>query len=66
MENIIERYIPKSLSRADLKKQKKNILKSRKLYKKGVFYQRPKVKSYKSKNKNSARRERYLLNYKNK
>ena len=49
MENIIERYIPKSLSRADLKKQKKNILKSRKLYKKGVFYQRPKVKSYKSK-----------------
>lgn len=49
MENIIERYIPKSLSRNDLKKQKKNIIKSRKLYKKGVYYQRPKVKSYKSK-----------------
>lgn len=49
MENIIERYIPKSLTRKDLKKQKKNILKSRKLYKKGIYYQRPKVKSYKSK-----------------
>jgi len=49
MENIIERYIPKSLTKKDLKKQKKNILKSRKLYKKGVYYQRPKVKSFKSK-----------------
>ena len=48
MENIIERYIPKSLTKKDLKKQKKNILKSRKLYKKGIFYQRPKVKSFKS------------------
>ena len=29
MENIIERYIPKILSKKDYKKQKKNILKSR-------------------------------------
>jgi hypothetical protein len=42
------RYIPKSLSQIDTKKQRKNILKSRKLYKKGVYYQRPKVKSFKS------------------
>jgi hypothetical protein len=49
MENIIERYIPPSLSQSDLKKQKKNIIKSRKLYRKGKYYQRPKVKSFKSK-----------------
>lgn len=49
MENIIERYIPKSLTKKDLQKQKKNILKSRKLYRKGIYYQRPKVKSFKSK-----------------
>jgi hypothetical protein len=49
MENIIERYIPKILSKKDYKKQKKNILKSRKLYRKGKYYQRPSVKSFKSK-----------------
>lgn len=49
MENIIERYIPKVLTRKDLQKQKKNIIKSRKLYKKGVYYQRPKIKSFTSK-----------------
>jgi hypothetical protein len=49
MENIIERYIPKILSKKDYNKQRKNILKSRKLYKKGKYYQRPSVKSFKSK-----------------
>jgi hypothetical protein len=42
------RYIPKSLSIKDTVKQRKNILKSRKLYQKGIYYQRPKVKSFKS------------------
>jgi hypothetical protein len=42
------RYIPKSLSIKDKKKQKINILKSRKLYTKGIYYQRPKVKSFHS------------------
>lgn len=46
--SIPVRYIPKSLSRFDTKKQMRNILKSRKLYKKGIYYQRPKVKSFKS------------------
>jgi hypothetical protein len=46
--SIPVRYVPKSLSRFDTRKQKKNILKSRKLYKKGVYYQRPKVKSFQS------------------
>jgi hypothetical protein len=47
--SIPSRYIPKTLSINDTKKQKKNILKSRKLYKKGIYYQRPKVQSFHSK-----------------
>ena len=43
------KYIPKTLSNKDSKKQKKNIQKSRKLYKKGKYYSRPIVKSFKSK-----------------
>lgn len=46
--NIPIRYIPKVLSRSDRKKQLKNINKSRKLYRKGVYFQRPKVLSFKS------------------
>ena len=43
------RYLPKSLSRKDKKKQSKEIIKSRKLYKKGKYYTRRKVLSYPSK-----------------
>jgi hypothetical protein len=46
--SIPVRYIPKSLSQKDTKKQKQNILKSRKLYKQGIYFQRPKVKSFHS------------------
>jgi len=60
MENIIERYIPEILSKKDLKTQKKNIIKSRKLYKKGKYYQRPKVKSFKSRKSNHLSRARKL------
>jgi len=35
-----------SLSRRDRKKQQKNLIKSRKMYKKGVYVDRPKLKSY--------------------
>lgn len=41
-----KRYIPKMLSKKDTLKQKKEILKSRKLYTKGVYYKRKPVKSY--------------------
>jgi hypothetical protein len=58
MENIIERYIPQILSKKDLKTQKKNIIKSRKLYKKGKYYQRPKMKSFKSRKSNHLSRAR--------
>ena len=33
------RYNPRHLTKKDKKKQKRNLLKSRKLYKKGVYYE---------------------------
>ena len=49
--NVPKRYIPKVLSKKDTQKQKKYLRKSRKLYKKGKYFARPKVKSFKSKNR---------------
>jgi len=43
------RYLPKRLTRKDKNKQGKELMKSRRLYKKGIYYSRPKVKSFKSK-----------------
>ena len=42
------KYLPKSMSRKDRKKQKKKLLSARKGYKKGKYVDRPKVKSFKS------------------
>lgn len=42
------KYLPKKLSRKDKKKQAKMLIKSRKLYKKGIYYNRKPVKSFKS------------------
>lgn len=42
------RYLPKSLSKKDKKKQFSMLMKSRKLYKKNKFYTRDKIKSFKS------------------
>jgi len=44
-----KRYIPKSLSKKDKKKQLSMLQRSRKLYKKGLFYTRKPVKSFTSK-----------------
>jgi hypothetical protein len=44
-KKIPEKYTA-SLSRRDRSKQKKNLIKSRKMYKKGVYVDRPKLKSY--------------------
>lgn len=54
------RYVPKNLTIKDQKKQKKNLSQSRKLYKKGIYYTRPKVKSFKSHKSN------HLANLQNK
>ena len=43
------RYLPKRLTKKDRKAQTKMLLKSRRLYKKGRFYTRKAVSSYKSK-----------------
>jgi DNA-binding Xre family transcriptional regulator len=43
------RYLPKHLTRKDRKKQGNELIKSRHLYKKGIYYSRPKVSSFKSK-----------------
>lgn len=42
---IPDKYTAK-LSRRDRTKQKKNLIKSRKMYKKGIYVDRPKLKSY--------------------
>ena len=47
--SIPERYIPKVLTTKDSKKQKSYIEKSRQFYKKGKYFERPKVTSFKSK-----------------
>lgn len=44
-----KKYIPKSLSKKERKKQKKEIEKSKKQYKKGKYYTRKQMKSYKHK-----------------
>ena len=46
--NVPKRYIPKYLTKTDTQKQRKYLRKSRKLYKMGRYYTRPKVKSFKS------------------
>ena len=46
------RYLPPSLKKKDKEKQKRMLLKSRRLYKKGIYYTRKKVDSYPSKTSN--------------
>jgi len=46
------RYLPKRLTRKDRKRQGKQLMKSRRLYKKGIYHSRPKVASFKSKKSN--------------
>ena len=46
------RYLPRNLTKKDRKKQGKELIKSRRLYKKGIYHSRPKVSSFKSKKSN--------------
>lgn len=49
MANSVPRhYVPRSLSRKDTKKQKRELAKSRKLYKQGKYHTRKRLDSYKS------------------
>ena len=49
MVNVPQRYVPRNLTKKDKKRKKKQLLKSRKNYKKGKYHTRKKVKSFKSK-----------------
>jgi hypothetical protein len=42
------RYLPNKLTQKDRTKQGKELMKSRRLYKKGIYHSRPKVASFKS------------------
>jgi hypothetical protein len=46
MSNKIPKKYTAKLSRKDKSKQKKNLIKSRKMYKKSIYIDRPKLKSY--------------------
>ena len=59
---IPKRYIPIQLSEKDSIKQRKNILKSRKLYKKNKYFIRPKIHSFKSKPSNHVKTAKKLYN----
>ena len=49
VRNITLRYLPKRLSRKDKKTQLKMLQKSRRMYKKGIYYTRKPVKSFSTK-----------------
>ena len=61
---IPKRYIPKTLSNKDKKKQKRQILKSRQLYKKKQYFTRKKVSSFKSKRSKHIIKAEKLFNLK--
>lgn len=47
--NISNKYVPNTLSKLDKKTQRENIIRSRKMYKKGVYTNRKTLKSFKTK-----------------
>ena len=59
------RYLPNKLTKKDKQKQAKLLVKSKKLYKKHVYYNRPKVSSYKNKPSNHIVNAQRIYNIKN-
>jgi len=59
-KKITKRYLPDILTRSDKKKQSRMLKKSRRLYKKGVYYTRKQVPSYKSKPSNHVSNAKHL------
>jgi len=56
------RYLPKRLTQKDRKKQGREIMKSRRLYRKGIYNSRPKVASFKSKKSNYITKAKKMYN----
>ena len=63
--NFPKRYVPSGLTKKDKSKQKNEIIKSRKNYKKGKYYTRKKVKSFKSKVSNHITNAKRIYSIKN-
>lgn len=59
---FVLRYLPKKLSNKDKMKQSKMLLKSKRLYKKGVFFTRKHVSSFKSKPSNHVIKAKKMYN----
>uniref|UniRef100_A0A6C0B8V0 DUF5824 domain-containing protein n=1 Tax=viral metagenome TaxID=1070528 RepID=A0A6C0B8V0_9ZZZZ len=51
-KKVTKRYLPDRLTRSDKKKQSRMLKKSQRLYKKGIYYTRKQVASFKSKPSN--------------
>ena len=66
MNMIPKHYIPNKLTHKDKVSQMSELVKSRKLYKKGKYYTRKNVKSFKSKKSNHTQNVRKIYNIHNK
>jgi len=62
---VPRRYLPSLNKKKDLQKQVKMLMKSRKQYKKGEFFTRKKIKSYKSKTSNHITDAKKIYNIEN-
>lgn len=59
------KYLPKNLTKKDKKIIKSGLIKTKKLYKKGIYYKRQKIKSYKSKKSKHILNAEKMYNIKN-
>lgn len=64
-EKVPLRYIPNNLTIKDKEKQRSYLKKSRKNYKKGKYFIRPKIKSFKNRKSNHTRRLQQIYKVKN-
>jgi len=65
MTNIPQRYVPKQLRKKDKTRQKRELIKSRRNYKKGKYYTRKKMRSFKSKPSRHILKARKMYNVDN-
>lgn len=62
---VPQRYVPKHLTQKDKTKQKRQLLKSRKLYKRGVYHSRPAVNSFVSRKSSHLNKLKTMYNVNN-
>lgn len=60
--SIPYRYLPDMLNKKDKSLQQENLLKSRKQYKKGIYFKRPKIRTFKSKKSSHISRAKKMYN----